>query len=174
MICNLEVVGSNPTRGSIKKCRYRHFFFLFPYLQKTRCLLRFHNAVSVGRGQHALQTLALVVVSVRVFHTVAHACAYGTTTFCLVFSKRFNIMSALSVHQSLTLPQKIDSRGGLFWCKKRLACACGKMNFYLNWPPLTPVFGWFIAKWSAFWCKTRCNMPLNTVRFGAKCSAFWC
>ena len=174
MICNLEVVGSNPTRGSIKKCRYRHFFFLFPHLQKTRCLLRFHNAVSVGRGQHALQTLALVVVSVRVFHTVAHACAYGTTTFCLVFSKRFNIMSALSVHQSPTLPQKIDSRGGLFWCKRGLICTCGKMNIYLNRPSLTPVFGWFIAKWSAFWCKTRCNMPLNAVRFGAKCSAICC
>ena len=99
MICNLEVVGSNPTRGSTKKCRYRHFFFLFPYLLNPRCLLRFHNAVSVGREQHALQTLALVVVSVRVFRAVAHACAYGTIAFCLVFSKKFNIMSALSVHQ---------------------------------------------------------------------------
>jgi len=27
-------------------------------------------------------------------------------------------MSALSVHQSLTLPQKIDSREGWFQCKK--------------------------------------------------------
>ena len=174
MICNLEVVGSNPTRGSTKKCRYRHFFFLFPHLQKPRCLLRFHNAVSVGRGQHALQTLALVVVSVRVFRAIAHACAYGTTTFCLVFSKKFNIMSALSVHQSPTLPQKIDSRGGLFWCKKGLVVHAGKMNIYLNRPSLTPVFGWFIAKWSAFWCKTRCNMPLNTVCFGAKWSAICC
>ena len=35
--------------------------------------------------------------------------------FCLVFSKEFNIMSALSAHQPPTLPQKIDSREGWFW-----------------------------------------------------------
>ena len=34
--------------------------------------------------------------------------------FCLVFSDKFNIMSGLFIHQSLTWPQKIDSRGGLF------------------------------------------------------------
>ena len=34
--------------------------------------------------------------------------------FCLVFSHKFNIMSGLFIHQSLTLPQKIDSREGLF------------------------------------------------------------
>ena len=152
MICNLEVVGSNPTRGSIKKCRYRHFFFLFPYLQKNRCLLRFHNAVSVDREQHALQTLALVVVSVRVFGAIAHACASGTTRFCLVFSKKFNIMSTLSVHQSLTLPQKIDSRGGLFWCKRGSACECDEMYIYLKRPPLTPVLWRFAAKCGVFWC----------------------
>jgi len=31
-----------------------------------------------------------------------------------IFSKKNNAMSALSVHQSFTLPQKIDSREGLF------------------------------------------------------------
>ena len=172
MICNLEVVGSNPTRGSTKKCRYRHFFFLFPCLPNPRCLLRFHNAVSVAREQHALQTLALVVVSVRVFRAIAHACASGTISFCLVFSKKFNIMSTLSVHQSPTLPQKIDSRGGLFWCKKGLACECNKMNIYFKKPPFAPHLGLFAAKCAAICCKTQCNMPLNAVRFGAKCSAF--
>ena len=34
--------------------------------------------------------------------------------FCLVFSRIFNIISALKVHQPLTLPQKIDSREGLY------------------------------------------------------------
>jgi len=34
--------------------------------------------------------------------------------FCIVFGQKFNIMSALSAQQSLTLPQKIDSREGLF------------------------------------------------------------
>ena len=34
--------------------------------------------------------------------------------FFLVFSKKFNIKSALFVYQSSTLAQKIDSREGLF------------------------------------------------------------
>ncbi len=33
---------------------------------------------------------------------------------CQLFSVNFNIMSVRSVHQSRTLPQKIDSREGLF------------------------------------------------------------
>ena len=61
-------------------------------------------------------------------------------------------MSALSVHQSSTLPQKIDSREGLFWCKKRLYRDAGKMNIYLNKPPFAPFLGLFKAKYSAFWC----------------------
>ena len=56
--------------------------------------LLFHDVVSVGREQRALQTLAQAVVSVRVFCAVAHARACATIVFCLVFSKNFNIMSA--------------------------------------------------------------------------------
>ena len=33
---------------------------------------------------------------------------------CQLFSKKFNIKSALFLHQPRTLPQKIDSREGLF------------------------------------------------------------
>ena len=83
-------------------------------------------------------------------------------------------MSTLSVHQSPTLPQKIDSREGWFWCKMGIVVHVGKMNFYLNSQPFTPVFVLFAAKCTAICCKTQCNMPLNAVRFGAKCSAFWC
>ena len=72
--------------------------------------------------------------------------------FCLVFGVDFNIMSALFVHQLPTLPQIIDSRVGLFWCKLGLVCECGKMNVYLKIPPFTPDFGLFAAKWSAFCC----------------------
>ena len=68
-------------------------------------------------------------------------------------------MSTLFVHQLLTLPQIIDSRDGCFWCKKGVACECGKMNFYLSKSPFSPVFGLFqqnavqyAAKWSAFCC----------------------
>ena len=59
--------------------------------------------------------------------------------FCLVFSRIFNIMSALKVHQPLTLPQKIDSREGWYWCKKGGVCEGGKMNFYLKQSTFAPV-----------------------------------
>ena len=81
-----------------------------------------------------------------------HACLYGTIVFCPVFSKDFNIMSALFVRQPLTLPQKTDSREGLFWWKKGLASECGKMNFYLKSPPFAPTFGQFAAKCGAICC----------------------
>ena len=49
-----------------------------------------------------------------IFSFVTHSRVSAINLFCLVFSEKFNIMSALFVHQSLTLPQKIDSRGSLF------------------------------------------------------------
>ncbi len=36
------------------------------------------------------------------------------TTLCQLFRMKFNIMSVLFTNQSPTLPQKIDSREGLF------------------------------------------------------------
>ena len=61
-------------------------------------------------------------------------------------------MSVLPIHQSSTLPQKIDSREGLFWCKKGLYRDVGKMNIYLNKPSFAPFLGQFKAKYSVFWC----------------------
>jgi len=58
-------------------------------------------------------------------------------------------MSTLSVHQSPTLPQKIDSREGWFWCKMGIVVHTGKMNFYLSSQPFAPVLGLFAAKRSA-------------------------
>ena len=63
---------------------------------------------------NALQPLAQAVVSAHVLCAVAYAHVCGIIAFCLVFGKIFNIMSALFVHQLPALPQKIDSRGGLF------------------------------------------------------------
>ena len=83
-------------------------------------------------------------------------------------------MSALFVHQPPTQPQKIDSRAGLFWCKKGLFREYDKMNIYFKEPPFALIFGLFGAKCSAIWCKTQCVLVLNAMRFGAKCSAFWC
>jgi len=78
-------------------------------------------------------------------------------------------MSALFVHQSPTLSQKIDSREGLFRCKKGVVEHAGKMNFYLKTRPIVPSFGLFAAKCSAFWCKTQGKMVQNTVKNAAKC-----
>jgi len=122
-----------------------------------------------------LQPLALAVVCVRAFHIVVHALVRGILVFyCLIFSREFNILSALFVHQSFTLPQKIDSREGWFWCKKGVAREYDKMNFYLKQLPFVPAFGLFAAKRTAIWCKTQCVLMLNAVRFDAKCGAFWC
>ena len=72
--------------------------------------------------------------------------------FCNLFSKHFNTKSGHFIHQLPTLPQKIDSREGLSWCKKGVVCVCGKMNFYLIKPSFAPVMGLFAAKCSAIWC----------------------
>ena len=80
-----------------------------------RLLLCFHDVVSVGCEQQALQPLSPAVVSARAFRAVNHAHVCGIIVFfCLVFGVNFNILSTLSVHQSPTLPQKIDSREGWF------------------------------------------------------------
>ena len=55
-------------------------------------------------------------------------------------------MSAVFIHQSFTLPQKIDSREGLFRCKKGLVVSAGKMNIYLEKPLIVPNLGLFAAK----------------------------
>ena len=115
-------------------------------------LLPSHDAVPVACEQHALQPLALAAASASVFLAVAHSCGFTASLTCLIFSKKFNIISALFVHQSLTLPQKIDSREGLFWCKKGWHATVGKMYFYLRRPPFAPLSGLFAAKFSAFWC----------------------
>ena len=135
----------------------RPLIYLFSHqlvLPSTRPLFN-----SSSRQLVPLSTSILVLSSIR---------------FCLLFSNNFNIMSALVIHQTPTRPQKIDSREGWFWYKKGLACESSKMNFYLKRPSVAPVLGRFSAKWSAFWCKTRCNMPLNAVRFDAKCKVKWC
>ena len=83
-------------------------------LVNGRFLLPFHDAVPVAREQHALQPLALAVASVHVFRAVTHSRLFTVNLFCLVFDNKFNIMTALFVNQSPSVPQKIDSRGGLF------------------------------------------------------------
>ena len=59
----------------------------------------------------------------------SHACTWDNR-LCPIFGKKFNIITALFVHQSPTLAQKIDSREDCFWCKMGLLVNAGKMNFY--------------------------------------------
>ena len=105
---------------------------------------------------------------------LANLSARQPVSFCQLFSKEFNIISTLFLYSSLTLPQKIDSREGLFWCQKGFVCEYDKMNIYFKKPPFVPHLGLFVAKCTVICSKTQCNMPQNAVRFGAKCSAFWC
>ena len=99
---------------------------------------------------------------------------YQFTIVCQLSGKKFNIMSTLFIHQTRTLPQKNDSREGLFWCKKGSVCEYDKMNIYFKKPPFVPHLRLFAAKCTAICSKTQCNLPLNAVRFGAKCAAKWC
>ena len=68
-----------------------------------------------------LQLPALAVVSVHAFRTVAHAREHGIIIFflCIVFSKKFNILSALFVSnrspsRKKTILAKVgfDAKGG--------------------------------------------------------------
>ncbi|RKW64113.1 MAG: hypothetical protein D8H98_00270 [Prevotella sp.] len=78
----------------------------------ARLLLRLPDAASVGCELHARQPLALAVVNIRAFRLrFLCACTWHNLR-CLIFSKNFNIMSALFAHQPFILSQKIDSREG--------------------------------------------------------------
>ena len=126
------------------------YLLTIPHILSTRQLV---TCVSMILSPFAVNcmtaTVREVVVSLRVSRAVANALVYGKIFFCLVFSKKFNIMSTLFAHQSPTLPQKIDSREGWFWCKMGVVANAGKMNIYVKQPPFTAVFGLFAAKYSA-------------------------
>ena len=83
-------------------------------------------------------------------------------------------MSALSIHQTPTLPQKIDSCEGLFRCKMGLVVNARKMNPRCIKLQFAPDYVLFAAKCSAICSKMQCILVLNAVHFGAKRSAFWC
>ncbi|MFC2515976.1 MAG: hypothetical protein ACFNVO_03275, partial [Prevotella sp.] len=61
------------------------------------------------------------------------------------------------------MPQKIDSREGLFGGKKGLVCEYDKMNIYFKKTPFAPHFGLFAAKYSAICGKMHCVLVLNAV-----------
>ena len=115
-----------------------------------RLLLRFHGTVSLSAN--CMPATLRASNSKHTRFPCRYPCArMQHNRFCLVFSKNFNIKSAYSVHQWPTLSQKIDSREGLFWCKKGLVVNAAKMNFYLRKRLFAPIWRLFAAKFSAFW-----------------------
>ena len=58
-------------------------------------ILRLHDAVPVGREQHALQPLALAVVGVRAFRAVAHARVYGVPVLVVAHLRHDRLFLAL-------------------------------------------------------------------------------
>ena len=159
-------------KGDLAKV-IQYIFHKQELVANGRLLLRFHDTLPLSANCMPATLRASNSKHTRL--PCRYPCArMQHNRFCLVFSKNINIKSAYSVHQWPTLPQKIDSREGWFQCKKGWVVNAGKMNSYLKTPSLAPNFGLFAAKWSAFWCKTQCNLLLNAVRFDAKCNAFWC
>ena len=118
----------------------------------ARLLLRLPDAASVGCELHARQPLALAVVNIRACRRRFLFACTRHNLLCLVFGKKFNTMSALFAHQPFILSQKIDSREGCCWCKKRLVHEYSKMNFYLKELPFAPCFRPILAKCGAIWC----------------------
>ena len=97
--------------------------------------LRPHSLITPPTyGLTALQPHKLITASPYKTYHLTNSQAYKLSSsesfFCLVFGWNFNIMSALFFHQSPTLPQKIDSHEGCFWCKKGMVVNVGKMNVY--------------------------------------------
>ena len=80
---------------------------------------------------------------------LVHLSTCQPTSHCKLFSKKFNTKSGLFIHQLPTLPQKIDSRGGLFWGKKGLVVNVSKMNTHCIKPQFAPHVGPFAAKYRA-------------------------
>ncbi len=62
----------------------------------------------------AIEVLSIESANRFIFAFISHYVAILFLNACKVFSANFNIMTALVIHQSPTLPQKIDSREGLF------------------------------------------------------------
>ena len=124
-----------------------------------RLLLRFHDVVSVGHEQHALQPLVLAGVSVRAFHQVSRAGVCNINRFVWFLVRKL----------TLWVPFLSTNRPP---CRKKTILA--KVCFDVKWGKLANT-----AKWIFIYNSRRLHsflgyLLLNAVRFVAKCNAFWC
>ena len=74
-------------------------------------------------------------------------------------------MSTLFVQQLAIVPQKIDSREGFVLIQKVASSRMLKNEYLLQQTVNCTIF-------RAFFSEMWCNMLLNAVHFGAKCTAF--
>ena len=86
------------------------------------------------------------------FSVPMHMHVYMASSFCLFFSKYFNIMSALAIHQPPIMPQIIDSRGGWFGCIKGVVVSAKKMNAHCIKLQCILNLRLFVANHAVFWC----------------------
>ena len=99
-VLSLQVESILPVAHNEEKVKTTSFMFLMFLCQKWTYLCQNPKDEQLTRSLiHLPSYLTCQPVSLK---------------YCQFFSVNFNIMSALSVHQSPTLPQKIDSREGLF------------------------------------------------------------
>ena len=110
-----------------------------------RLLLPFHDAVLVVHGQHGLQPLALAVASLHFFSFVAHSRLFTVNLFCLVFDNRFNIMTALFVNQSPSVPQKNRFSRRFVLMLKRVSMCMRQNEFLFKQTAICSCF-------EAIWC----------------------
>ena len=109
-----------PSQNAVapQKAAWRKVFHVFSTSRNPSVKALFHQhlhaAVAVGCELHAQQPLVMVVVNLPAFRLRFLFACTRLNLFCLVFGMKFNILSALFVHQPFTLPQKIDSREGCF------------------------------------------------------------
>ena len=120
-------------------CQWQ-MFSVFPCCSRRRLWAAYTATTCAGRPKRTCLPFRSPYTCIR--HSL----------FCIVFSKKFNIISALSAHRASTLPQKIDSREGLFRCKRGLIANASKVNTHCIKLQFAPIFGLFAAQYSAICC----------------------
>ena len=99
-VLSLQEESILPVAHNEEKVKTSYFLFLMFLCQKWTHLCK--NT----KGEQLTRSL---------IHLPSYlTCQPVSPKHCQLFSVNFNIMSALSAHQPPTLPQKIDSREGLF------------------------------------------------------------
>jgi len=76
-------------------------------------------------------------------------------------------MSTLFVHQPLSLPQKNRFSRGFVLMQNEVSMRMQQNEYLFENTAICTCFG-------AMYYEMKGNMLQNAVRFGAKCSAFWC